>query len=407
MRATAWRRATAAIAVLVAVAVLASCQPTPDQDPFYTPPDPLPAAAPGDVLRARPATFTLDPVALTPVPLVDSWQVLYRSESATGQPIAVSGTVLVPTTPWLGLGPRPLVSYAVGTRGVGDACAPSYTLATGTDYEGAFIAALLAKGWAVAVTDYEGLGTPGTHTYVVGRSEGRAVLDMARAATRLPEAGLPASTPVAVMGYSQGGGAAAWAAELAPTYAPELKLKAAVTGGVPGDLSKVADFLDGTPFVGLALLASIGLDTAYPELDLEDYLNGTGEQLLAESDDLCLVSFDGIATIFTTAFDHRSDYTTSDPLAAPAWKARLAENKLGGRKPTVPVLQFHGIVDEMVPYGQAADLRRAWCNRGANVTWAPVPGEHVSAMVEGQPLALSFLESRFLGLPTFGNCWLP
>src|SRR5690606_37937719 len=176
-----------------------------------------------------------------------------------------------------------------------------------------------------AVSDYEGLGTPGTHTYVVGQSEGRAVLDMARAAQRLPGTGLSASTPVAVMGYSQGGGAAAWAAQLAPSYAPELKLKAAVTGGVPGDLTAVADFLDGSPFVGLALLASIGLDAAYPELDLEDHLNDTGRALLEETDDLCLVSVDGIATIFQTLFTSRSDYTTTDPLAHPAWKARLAE----------------------------------------------------------------------------------
>ena len=59
-----------------------------------------------------------------------------------------------------------------------------------------FIKAALDRGWAVAVSDYEGLGTPGQHTYVVGRSEGRAVLDMARAAQRLPGTGLTTSTPV-------------------------------------------------------------------------------------------------------------------------------------------------------------------------------------------------------------------
>ena len=212
------RRPLGLLLVAVLSLALAACDPPePQDDAFYTDAADV-SGAPGDVIRSRPSTFTLDPVEHTPVPAVDSWQVLYRSTSALGDPIAVSGTVLVPATPWVGLGQRPLVSYAVGTRGVGDPCAPSYTLTQGADYEGAFIAALLAQGWAVAVTDYEGLGTPGGHTYVVGQSEGRAVIDMARAAQRLPGTGLSSSTPTAFMGYSQGGGAAGWAAELAPTY---------------------------------------------------------------------------------------------------------------------------------------------------------------------------------------------
>src|SRR5690606_1875525 len=156
--------------------------------------------------------------------------------------------------------------------------------------------------------DYEGLGTPGQHTYVVGRSEGRAVLDMARAAQRLPGTGLSSSTPVGLMGYSQGGGAVAWAAELAGTYAPELNLKGTAAGGIPGDLPAVAEFVEGGPVVALALLASIGLDAAYPELDLEDYLNDRGRDLMETADDLCLVSVDGASTLIGTVFTSRMDY---------------------------------------------------------------------------------------------------
>lgn len=146
-------------------------------------------------------------------------------------------------------GKRPLVTFAVGTRGLGDTCAPSKTLANGTNYEAAIINSFLSRGWAVVVTDYQGLGTPGAHTYVVGRREGRSVLDAARAAQRLAGSGLDATTPVGVYGYSQGGGAAAWAAELAASYAPELDLKGVVEGGVPADLPAVASGLDGGPTV--------------------------------------------------------------------------------------------------------------------------------------------------------------
>lgn len=386
----------------------AAAAPTPGNDPFYTPPSSLPPGQPGDVIRSRPSVFTLDPFFKTPVAGVKAWQVLYRSTSATGAPIAVSGTVLVPTSPWLGLGRRPLVSYGVGTRGVGDDCAPSYTLSQGLDYEGFFIRDALSRGWAVAVTDMEGLGTPGTHTYEVGRSQGHAVLDMARAAERLPGTGLSSLNPVGLWGYSQGGTSVGWAAELASSYAPELKLKGVAAGGVPGDLAAVANFLDGSAFISLALMAALGYDTAYPELNLESYLNADGQALMAQADDMCLVSFDGISTVLGTAFHHISDYTTVNPLTSAAWQARLNENKLGGGRPSVPVFQTHALFDEMVAFDQAAKLRRSWCNRGANVTWKVYPiAEHVLGMVEGEQDSLNFLSARFAGWPTGGNCWLP
>jgi hypothetical protein len=390
----------------VAVLVLASCDLAPDEDPFYLDAGAAPGAEAGDVIAARPSVFTLDPVGQTPAPGVSSWQVVYQSENATGEDVAVSGTVLVPTTPWA-FGPRPVVGYTVGTRGLGDRCAPSYTLSQGADYEGLFINALLAQGWAVAVSDYEGLGTPGTHTYMVGPAQGRAALDVVRAAQRLPEAGLSPDAPVGLMGYSQGGGAAGWAAELAPTYAPELDVVGAAVGGVPGDLAATAEFLDGNLAVAFALMAAVGLDTAYDELDLDSYLNDRGRELVATADELCLVSVDGFSTLIGTAFTDIDDYVTTNPLDTPAWQARLAEQELGHVSPGVPVFQYHGLVDEIVPYGQARDLRRSWCNRGTRVTWTSLPGEHLLGMVEGQPLAVTWLGARFAGLPSLGNCWLP
>lgn len=392
-------RAAAVLTVLVLVAVATAC------DPFYQPPSPVPGARNGDVIRSRASVFTLDPVAKTPFPGVRANQILYRSEDALGNTIAVSGTVLVPTASWTSSGKRPLVTFAVGTRGLGDACAPSKTLANGTDYEGASIASLLGRGWAVVVTDYQGLGTPGTHTYVVGQTEGRSVLDAARAAQRLPGSGLGAVTPVAVLGYSQGGGAAAWAAELAPTYAPELDIRGVAEGGVPADLNAVAAALDGSPAVALALLAAVGFDAAYPELDLAQYLNDRGRALAARSGSVCIASYDGVSTIADTGFTHISDYTTSNPLATPVWQARLGQNRLGGRRPTVPVFQWHAMMDTIVAFPQAQTLRDTYCASGVNVTWLPIPAtEHVSGLVAGLPFATNFLADRFAGSPTAGNC---
>ena len=82
------------------------------------------------------------------------------------------GRCTCPTRPGTGTRPRPIVSVAQGTQGLSDNCAPSKSLVNGLNYELGYVQALLARGWAVAVTDYEGLGTPGKHTYIVGRRRG-------------------------------------------------------------------------------------------------------------------------------------------------------------------------------------------------------------------------------------------
>lgn len=376
----------------------------PAQDPFYRPPSPLPAGQPGDVIRSRSSLFTVDPIGHSPYGGVKSWQVLYRSQTVAGAPTAVSGTVLVPDKPWQGTGKRPLVSYAVGTRGLGDSCAPSYTLTQGLDYEELFIIDALNQGWAVAVTDMEGLGTPGQHTYEVGRSQGMAVLNMARAAERLPDAGL-AGAPVAIKGYSQGGTSAGWAAELAASYAPDLDLKGVAAGGVPADLRAVAASLDGGPFVALMFMAAVGYDAAYPELKLDGYLNDNGRALLAKAEDMCLVSVDGPLTVLQTAFKKIGDYTTSNPLDTPQWQARLDENKLGSTAPNVPVFQAQALLDEIIPAKQAETLDHDWCARGANVTYKSYPlAEHATGLLESEGDMMSFLADRFAGKPVQGTC---
>jgi hypothetical protein len=402
-RRTRWQ---AAAAVVAGVALLTGCQqPMPSTDAFYQGAAFLPPLRPGAIVRSRPSVFTLDATNYTPVPGVTSTQILYESTDARGLPKEVTGTVLVPSTPWTGPGARPLVSYGVGTRGIGDDCAPSYTLANGYDYEGGLIDNILARGIAVVVSDYQGLGTPGEHTYMVGRAQGHAVLDAARAALRLPGTGFTRTTPIGVMGYSQGGASAGWAAELAPTYAPELNLKGVTAGGVPADLNAVVRSLDGGPFFSFALLAAVGYDAAYPDLHLSSYLNATGTALLHQAQSMCLVSVDGFFTLLGTAFHSIPDYTTTNPLDTPAWQERLRENKLGSGRPTVPVLQYQALVDEIVPFGQASDLRSAWCAKGVNVTWQVMPlAEHALGLVEGAGPALDYMTDRFDNKPVTGNC---
>jgi hypothetical protein len=373
--------------------------PTPAEDPFYTPPNPLPAVAPGEILRLRTVEVFAEPLRLLPAP-VRAWQLLYRSTSATGDPNAVSGTLLVPPTPWTD-GPRPLVTYAVGTHGIGDSCAPSYKLRTGTENEIALIAQALVKGWAVVLTDYEGLGTPGTHTYATGQSEGRAVLDAARATSKVPGAGLSPAGPVGVFGYSQGGQAAAFAAELQPSYAPDVRLAGVAAGGVPADLEEVARFNDGGAAFGLVIGAATGLATAYPDVPFAEILNDRGRELVERVEQACVVEL-GAAAPFAELQDF---VTIADPLAEPRWQARLAENRAGQQRPGAPIFLYHATFDELIPFRTGKELLGRYCDLDTTVQWQPIPlAEHIIGVSVGGPIAMEWLGNRFTGAPVQETC---
>ncbi len=406
MRIFSRRALSAAVATVSVLALVALGPPTASAASFYDPPSPLPAGDNGDVIRHEASTFYIDPIQLIKAD-AGVQRIMYRSTDTHGSPIAVTGTVLTPRSAWPGSGVRPIVSYAVGTQGEGDDCAPSKALAAGFEYEGPFIAGLLARGYGVVVTDYEGLGTPGDHTYVNRASEGHAVLDAIRAAQRLPEAGLPDDGPVAIAGYSQGGGASAAAAELQPSYAPELELKGAYAGAVPADLASVAKNLDGHYAVGFLGFALVSMNYAYPELDIPALLNARGKQLFEQVRTECTVE-----AIAAHAFTRSSTLTTDGRsltayLGEEPYASRVAEQKIGSLKPTAPVLIVHSALDDIVPYAQDRDLGRTWCSKGVKVRFSTtlVP-THVLAAVRAYPEAFAWLEARFAGLPALSNCGL-
>lgn len=367
---------------------------------FYTPPAPLPAGKPGSLIRREPMTA----YGMPGVPLpAKAWRIMYRSTSATGKAIAVTGTVLVPKTPWTGVGRRPVIGFAVGTQGLADRCAPSRMWDAGTEYESAVVIQMLSKGWAVAVTDYPGLGTPGKHPYVVGRANGRAVLDSVRAARNLTAAGLARTGPVGIYGYSEGGNSAAWALQLQPTYAPDLPLAGGATGSVPGsDFNALLSFHDGGPFAFLLVYSAIGFNAAYPKLDLDSYLNAAGREKVKTFANTCITDAVALGLLGSKKM---SDWTTSNPLTAEAWQRRIAQNTLGTMSPRTPVIIGSGLYDEAIPYAQTKLLQTRWCKRGVNtrmVTLLTV--EHLLSGVAFSRPAISFLDARFKGKPLANPC---
>ncbi|HCB40251.1 MAG TPA: Triacylglycerol lipase, partial [Gammaproteobacteria bacterium] len=143
---------------------------------FYSPPT-ITAGNHGDLIWYREANIDLGKDA----PFTRSWDVAYWSVDSNGRPNVVTGSVILPTARWSGTGSRPVLSYAVGTHGLGQRCAPSLQLAAGTDYEQANIAAAINRGYAVLITDNAGYTNGDTPTYLAGESQAHAAVDIVTA----------------------------------------------------------------------------------------------------------------------------------------------------------------------------------------------------------------------------------
>ena len=377
---------------------LSTTVPKPAYPAFYIPPSPLPPGKPGDLIRWQEMSFSQ---AITkPRKYTRGYMIMYRSTSATGEPIAVTGTVLIPNErPTQGVANRPIISYGNEAQGLGDQCAVSRLMRFGHTGEIALTDPMLARGYAVASSDYEGLGTPAVHTFGVTESASRTMLDIVRAARQLTAAKLPPNGPVALFGYSQGGAAVGGAAEIQPSYAPDVELTAAALGGPPIEPISFAQFNDGGPFASVNFAAAAGYDAAYSELNLEEFLNDEGRAAMKNVYNSCIES------IFSLAFKKSADTTTKSIFEDPRWIERFRQNTLGSRAPKVPTYFFHAQNDEASPFTVAQRLRRQWCGQGANLQWVPVPFfDHVFAGPYWMPTAAKWVADRIDGKPTTGNC---
>ncbi len=392
---------------------------------FYDTRD-LPTGSPGDVLRAEPATLPLAvtvpglPELPSPLPARAS-RLIYQTIDANEQPVATSGAVYDSTAPWTGPGPRPTVVIGPGTQGQGDSCAPSRNLETavgvnprtGTpvpSYEQGFALALSAQGFRVMVVDYVGLGTPGVHTYADRVEQARAMLDGARAA--LAHTGAVGS-PVALWGHSQGGGAAAAAAELAPEYSPETNLRAAYASAPPADLLAVLDHIDGSTLTGAIGYAINGMTARYPMLEevIDRQVSADGREALTDLANLCLLDLRSRYGGQTTDQWTRSGQRLGELIRTEPEALRVLDRqRIGHRRPAVPVMLSGGLHDDIIPVAQVEQLGRDWCEQGATVhfrheTTPPVPGvTHAAAAVTNFPAAVRFVTDQLAGQPAQNDC---
>jgi triacylglycerol lipase len=390
---------------------------------FYTPADPLPPGRPGDLIRSETSRLVLEPSGQLGAIMATGTRLMYRSTDARGNPMAVTGTYFEPFNDWPGQGPRPLIVYGPGTQGQGDQCAPSRQFNQGIhfspyldiafNYEELFVATMVARGFAIVMTDYQGLGTPGVHTYVNRVAEGDAMLDAARAAMRLPDTSLEPDGPVAFWGYSQGGGAAASAAELAPSYAPELHVVGSYAGAPPADLKELFPYADGSALVGVVGYALNSVIASYPEFEgaIRATLTPRGEDLLSKVADQCIAE-----TVAKFMFRHLQPYFNEDIdqlVDTEPFRTLFDMQRIGRLRPNAPVLINSNRFDPLVPWTGANQLGRDWCAQGADVEFRTneeppflnklVINHALPMLVDGEA-AMQWIADRFNGVPTTPNC---
>jgi alpha-beta hydrolase superfamily lysophospholipase len=381
----------ALVAVLVAV-LLASCAPGSSDraavvaraagalPAFYDVPAPLPSGQPGDVIKTEPQAVAGLHGTIR--------RVMYHSQSITGADIAVTGLIAVPN----GAAPAggfPVVTWAHGTTGIADECAPS--LDPG-DFNG-IANALLDAGYVVVGTDYEGLGTPGRHPYIVGESEARGTIDIVRAARNLPD--VSASDRYVVWGHSQGGHAAMFALHIADAWAPELHLVGVVAGAPPSQLSLVYQALKTSPFRYYLLMAAAGFNAAYGDqgAPLDEVLTPKGVQAVSLVDDGCTGELAAATAGFTT-----EDLLKADPQTVPAWAKLLADNDPGKfpAPAAQPLLVIQGGNDEQIPVAASALMFDQLCAIGQVQQRWIYPGRSHSGVI-GVSLTdmLTWIGNRF------------
>jgi pimeloyl-ACP methyl ester carboxylesterase len=381
----------ARIALLCVVALVAAAPAAAAEVPkappglqLYKPPNNLESYQRGDLIWARRVENPLPQASRT-------WTLLYRSTSLRRKAIGVSGFVMLPK----GKPPKqgwPVISWAHGTSGIADSCAPSrdpkgpYTV-----YLARQFGAWLKAGYAIANTDYEGLGTPGVHPYLVGRSEGRGVVDIVRASRQLD--GRLARRYV-IAGHSQGGHAALFAAALAPKRAPELRLRGVAAYAPASHLEVLSQalpsFTSPSGLSGLAALILRGLSSVYPEIEPSRIASDRALQLLPRTDKVCLTALNA-----PSAFGGIAPADLVQPGADLAPLNRRLAQQNPNLRIAAPILLAQGLTDTTVlPFltNELDSELRARRNKVRYLTYPEV--EHVGIVGAADRATREFFRAR-------------
>ncbi|KAK0724378.1 secretory lipase-domain-containing protein, partial [Lasiosphaeris hirsuta] len=366
----------------------------PSLDPWYAPPSNWTSSSPGTPLKMRAHAYPT--IAIRNAH--DTFQILYRSSDTNGAPSWAVTTVFIPTShatcPQSTLNcSHAMVSYQVPTDSAFVDAAPSFLLQAREPY--GEMRDLLARGWFVAVPDYEGPSA----SYCAGKQAAHATLDGLRAALAVAgEFGFrSADARVGLWGYSGGAFATAFALEMAASYAPELKISGGAVGGPAPNLTTVGQLMNGRDTAGLVVASVVGVTKQHPHVVefLKGRLKDSGP--FNESAFMAVVNMTGVDALEKYAKQNVYDYFENG--AADLWHPIVQDvidgdavmGRHGAPRSDVPVFFYKAVADEMSVIGETDALIQRYCEKGASVLYHRNElGGHNDELWSGRLRALDF-----------------
>ena len=363
------------------------------QSKFYIASEQEVAGPPGTIIRQE---------RVSGAPLgAQAYRVLYRSTGLQDQPIAVSGLIIVPPGK-VPTGGRAVVAWAHPTTGLVPRCAPSLAIFGFQQIQG--LREMIRRGYIVAATDYPGLGTLGPHPYLVGNSEGRAVLDSLRAAREL--AGPDGSSRVAIWGHSQGGQAALYAGLLAKKYAPELEIAGLAVAAPATDLGTLMRDDFGTPGGKNLLAMTLWSWSRVFNSPLDTVVAPAAMPAVNALANVCLESpIDIEPRRRAGAALQRRFLLVNDLTGIEPWRTLLADNTIGTLPPSIPLFIAQGSADTTVDPPVTRAYMRKLCVTGSRVRMLMMPGVgHGTIAMKSALTAMAWIAQRFEDTPAPSDC---
>jgi hypothetical protein len=341
------------------------------------------------------ASVPLDP-ALSLAGAGPAYRVLYSTVNQHDQPAVSTGAVFLPPGP-APEGGFPVIAWAHGTVGLGDDCTPSALPRTPRDNE--YLSHWLGEGYAVVASDYVGLGTPGLMSYLNSVTTAHGVVDSVIAAHDM---GLPLSPKWAIVGQSQGGGAAISSARWATEFSAGtgLDYRGVVATGTPANIDKLIQ--QAGPDLVLPELGPIAnaytayilaaLREARPDLNINSVLSPAGLNAANRAETVCTLALsDELAHLVPAAFFVAP--LDSIPGMADALHAFMGTPSTGFDR---PIFLGVGLLDRDVPPESTLTFYDQLVANNQDVTLRIYPeDDHSGTVLASLPDSTPFLRQAF------------
>ncbi len=391
---------------VVAIFFLAACgllfagynYVTPSVTPFYTPPNPLPFGTPGEIIKTEKIQ--------TNNANVRAWRVMYHSRDLQGNDVAITGIFAAPVS--VGVEGYPLIAVAHGTEGLGRQCASSLDPWGLPQFAQEFfsfpdtvIVPFVQAGYAVAATDYQGLGAENHSSFLIGSIEAQNVLDSIRAMRNFDAVKLNDQT--FVWGHSQGGHAAAFTAQLASEIAPEINLHGIVLGAPAARLQDMVNTIlvpdKPSALTGVAMMVAGSWHQTY-DLALEGVFTPKGIQDLPRVYQECI-----LGTIAAFNADKPSAYYFSNPTTTSPWRDMMLLNTPQTKLYPAPVFVAQGESDPIIAPQTTRAFVEQLCAAGNAVQFnLYANADHLGTIAASRADVLVWLAARAKNEPAPSNC---